>query len=177
VTKLGFGVLAIVIFSSCKGEQEITIIDPPQASASAKPPVDHLAPKELLEGDAKAFGLALPRGVRVDQSFADVAFASGHVDAQGAVQYVRARVREGKMIEPDFAGDGKTTFDHVKIPAAPDKVFVISVKPAKGAVGMTQFEVRDVTPTKAPELPDEAARWRAAGLTPEGRVLDPTKLQ
>ena len=59
----------------------------------------------------------------------------------------------------------------------PDKLLVVSVKPAPGAVGMTQIEVRDVTPTKAPELPDEAARWRAAGLTPEGRVLDPTKLQ
>ena len=166
----------VVLLCSCKNEPEITVLEAPQASVSAKP-VDHLAPKELLEGDAKAFGIVLPRGVRLDQSFADVVYASGPVDTQAAVQYIRVRVREGKMIEPDFAGDGKTTFDHVKVPAMPDKQLVVSVKPAKGAVGVTQIEVRDVTPTKAPELPDEAARWRAAGLTPEGRVLDPTKLQ
>jgi hypothetical protein len=166
----------VAVLCSCKNEPEVTVLEAPTASVSAKP-VDHLAPKELLEGDAKAFGIVLPRGVRLDQSFADVAYASGPVDTQAAVQYIRAHVREGKMIQPDFAGDGKTTFDHVKVPAMPDKQLVVSVKPAKGAVGMTQIEVRDVTPTKAPELPDEAARWRAAGLTPEGRVLDPTKLQ
>jgi len=171
------GLLAIMIFCSCKNEPEITVVEGPQVAVSVAKPVDHLAPKELLEGDAKAFGLTLPRGVRVDQSFADVVYASGPVDTEGAVKYVRARVREGKMIQPDFAGDGKTTFDKVKVPAMPDKLLVVHVKPAKGAVGTTQFEVRDVTPTKAPELPDEAARWRNAGLTPEGRVLDPTKLQ
>ena len=169
--------LAVVILSACKREPEITIIDAPQASASVAKPVDHLAPKELLEGDAKAFGLVMPRGVRVDQSFADVAYASGAVDTQAVVQYVRVRVREGKMIEPSFAGDGKTTFDHVRVPAMPDKQLVVAVKPVPGAIGMTQIEVRDVTPTKAPELPDEAARWRNAGLTPEGRVLDPTHMQ
>jgi hypothetical protein len=162
---------------ACKREPDVTIIDAPQASASAAKPVDHLAPKELLEGDAKAFGLVMPRGVRVDQSFADVAYASGPVDTQAAVQYVRARVREGKMIEPSFAGDGKTTFDHVRVPAMPDKQLVVSVRPSLGAVGMTQIEIRDVTPTKAPELPDETARWKNAGLTPQGRVLDPTHLQ
>jgi hypothetical protein len=166
-----------LLLASCKREPEITVIDAPQASASAAKPVDHLAPKELLEGDAKAFGLVLPRGVRVDSSFADVTYASGPVDTEAAVQYVRARVREGKMIQPSFAGDGKTTFDHVRVPAMPDKELVVAVKPAHGTVGVTQIEVRDVTPTKAPELPDEAARWRNAGLTPEGRVLDPTKLQ
>jgi hypothetical protein len=172
-----FAALIVVLACSCKNEPEVTVLEAPQGSASVAKPVDHLAPKELLEGDAKAFGITLPRGVRVDQSFADVVFASGAVDTEATVQYVRARVREGKMIRPDFAGDGKTTFDHVKVPAMPDKQLVVSVKPGKGAVGMTQIEVRDVTPTKAPELPDEAARWRNAGLTPEGRVIDPTKLQ
>ena len=175
MTKLAALVL-LVFAPACKNEAEVTVIDAPQASASAKP-VDHLAPKELLEGDAKAFGIVLPRGVRVDQSFSDVVYASGPVDTEAAVKYVRAHVREGKMIQPDFAGDGKTTFDRVKVPAMPDKVLVVTVKPAKGAINATQLEVRDVTPTKAPELPDEAARWRNAGLTPEGRVLDPTHLQ
>jgi hypothetical protein len=174
----GAFVVVLLLTSACRRDSDFTVVEGPQASATASAkPVDHLAPNELLEGDAKAFGLTLPRGVRLDQSFADVAYASGAVDTHAAALYVRARTREGKMIEPSFAGDGKTTFDHVRVPALPDKQLDISVRPAQGAVGVTLFEVRDVTPTKAPTLPDEAARWRNAGLTPNGRVLDPTHLQ
>ena len=172
-----FAVFLLLAFAACRRDPEVTVIVPADSAAASAKPVDHLAPNELLEGSDKAFGLTLPRGVRVDQAFADVVYASGRVDTRAAVQYVRTRVREGKMIEPSFAGDGKTTFDRVRVPAMPDKQLVVSVKPALGAVGMTQFEIRDVTPVKAPELPDEAARWRNAGLAPNGRVLDPTHLQ
>ncbi len=168
--------LLLLAFAACRRDSDVTVIVPADSATKAKP-VDHLAPNELLEGSEKAFGLTLPRGMHVDRSFADVAYASGHVDTRAAVEYVRTRVREGKMIEPSFAGDGKTTFDHVRVPAMPDKQLVISVRPAAGAAFITQIELRDVTPTKAPELPDEAARWRNAGLAPNGRVLDPTHLQ
>jgi len=167
----------LLAVAACRRDPEVTVIVPVDSAVASAKPVDHLAPNELLEGDAKAFGLTLPRGVRIDQSFADVAYASGRVDTHAAVQYVRTHVREGKMIEPSFAAPDKTTFDHVRVPAMPDKQLVVAVRPASGAVGVTQFEIRDVTPAKAPELPDEAARWRNAGLAPNGRVLDPTHLQ
>ncbi len=176
-TLIGFAAIALAL-GACKRDPEIAIITPPAETSASSKPIDHLAPNELLEGDAKAFGLVLPRGMRVDAAFADVAFASGHVPVPGAVQYVRTHVREGKMIEPSFAGDGRTTFDKVRVPALPDRVLVISVRELPGApVGTTQIELHDVTPTKAPELPDEAARWRNAGLAPNGRVLDPTELR
>ena len=166
----------LLLVIACRRDQDVQVIVPADSAASSAKPVDHLAKNELLEGNAKAFGLTLPRGVVVDSSFADVVFASGRVDATAAVEYVRTRVREGKMIKPSFA-ESKTTFDHVRVPAAPDKELVVIVRPAQATIGVTQFEVRDVTPTKAPELPDEAARWRNAGLAPNGRVLDPTHLQ
>lgn len=175
--RLLLSVSVLVALGACKNDP-VTIVTPPSATASASaPPADHLAPNELLEGSAKAFGLVLPLGVRIDAAFADVVFASGHVNDEAAVKYVRARVREGKVIRPDFAGDGRTKFDHVRVPATPDREYVVFVGPERGTVGGTKIEIRDVTPTKAPPLPDDAARWRNAGLSPNGAVLDPSHLQ
>ena len=169
---------AAVATSACKNDEEVTVVGAASAQPTASAvPVDHLATGELLEGSAKAFGLVLPRGVRIDAAFSDVVYASGPVDDEATVKYVRARVREGKLVRPDFAGDGRTTFDHVKIPAMPDREFVVRVGPAVGAVAATKLEIRDVTETKAPSLPDDGARWRNAGLTPTGAVADPTHLQ
>ncbi len=163
--------VALLVLSalSCKQEPELTFV--PAASASAKPPVDHLAPGELLEGDAKAFGLVLPRGVRVDHAFAAVVYASGSVTPDSLSNYVRARVREGKTT----AGAASTVFDRVRVPAVPDHELTIVVRPAEGFVG-SKIEIRDVTPTKSPPMPDENARWNAAGLKPNGQILDPTHL-
>jgi hypothetical protein len=169
--------LPVLLALAACSHDEVTVVGAGSAQAAPKPPVDHLAPGELLEGSAKAFGIVLPRGVRIDAAFSDVVYASGRVDDEAVVKYIRARVREGKVVRPDFAGNGRTTFDHVKVPAMPDKELVIVVGPERGAVGATKIEIRDVTPAQAPQLADDAARWRSAGLSPNGRVLDPTHLQ
>ena len=49
-------------------------------------------------------------------------------------------------------------------------------RPAAHPLG-TRVEVRKLTMPKAPELPNDEERWRAAGLRPDGRPLDPKKLQ
>ena len=69
-----------------------------------------------------------------------------------------------------------TVFDHVRIPAAPDIELQIRVEPAEGMEG-TRLEVRKLTMPKAPDLPNDAERWRAAGLKPDGKPLDPKHLQ
>lgn len=174
-------VIAIALMlacSACKKDDDVSLVaaaSAPRASASV--PIDHLATGELLEGTAKAFGLVLPRGMTIDAAFGDVVYASGQLPSDSVAKYVRARVREGKMIEGDYSHYGTTTFEHVRIPTSPDKDFAITVRPASEGVNVTKLEVRDATPTKAPPLPDDAARWKNAGLTPQGRVLDPTHLQ
>ncbi len=170
-------VVVLPALVACQKDDAVTVITPVTGPSASATPVDHLAPSELLEGDAKAFGLVLPRGVRVDNAFGDVVFASGQVSQGAAVKYVRNRVREGKVIQPEFAAAQRTTFDHVRLPAMPDKQFVVYVEPVLGTVGTTRIEVHDVTPAKAPNLPDEAARWAAAGLKPNGQPLDPSHLQ
>jgi hypothetical protein len=179
VRRLVFLCLVGLVALGCNKDHPITVVaaSTEVASAATQAPVDHLAPNELLEGDAKAFGLTLPRGMSVDHAFDDVVFASGTASMPAVVAYVRAHVREGKVIKPTWQEPNRTTFDHVRVPAMPDKELVIYVQPAKGRVATTNVEVHDVTPQKAANLPDETARWAAAGLKPNGQVLDPTQLR
>ena len=170
IEQLGAGALLLGAFA-CKREEELPVL--PAASdsvAPVPPPVDHLAPGELLEGSEKAFDLWLPRGMHVDGAFVDVVYASGTVPSDGLANYVRARVRDGKVI----TGATGTVFDRVRLPAAPDVELAIYVRPSP--LG-SSIEIRNVTPVRSPDLPDENERWKAAGLKPGGGVLDPTHLQ
>jgi hypothetical protein len=169
IGRLGAGALLLGVFA-CKRDEDLPVMPAESASAAPTLPVDHLAPGELLEGSEKAFALWLPRGMHVDGTFVDVVYASGTVPSDALANYVRAHVRDGKVV----TGATGTVFDRVRIPAAPDVELAIYVRPAPQG---SSIEIRNVTPTKSPDLPDENERWKAAGLKPGGGVLDPTHLQ
>lgn len=144
---------------------QITTSAPPATPAVT--PIDHLAPGELIEGTTRAFGLLLPRDLVVESTFAEVLYANADVGVHPLAKYFRARVQGGSLEEDDSSA----TFTHVRIPASPDRELHIHIGRApRGA----RVEIRDSTPPPAPNLPDEAARWRAVGLTPQGRVIIPT---
>jgi hypothetical protein len=138
---------------------------PPPASAV---PVDHLAPGELVEGPDKAFGVPLPREVRVEWNHPGSVRALGPVSVHALVKYFRTRVAEAHRTE----GDTFAELDDVRLGGNPGHVFRIRMTelPPRG----TLLELDDVTPPPAPDLPNEEARWRQVGLTPQGKVLDPT---
>jgi hypothetical protein len=141
-----------------------------QVAAPSAVPVDHLAPGELLEGTQQAFGVTLPRDVRIDRNEPGTVYASALVGVHPLVKYLRSRLLDSHLVE----GDTFATFDHVKLHDKPGALYHIDITatPPSGA----RLEWDDVTPQPAPDLPDEAARWRQVGLTPQGRVLDPTHL-
>jgi hypothetical protein len=146
---------------------------PPPSAASAEPsaaPVDHLAPGELVEGTQRAFGLAMPREVPIDREQPGSVRAIGPVSVHSLVKYFKPRLIESHLNE----GDTFAVFEQVKLSGKPGSVYRIRMTelPPKG----TLVELDDVTPPPVPDLPDEAARWRQVGLTPEGKVLDPTRL-
>lgn len=153
-------------------EHDAGTVGAPSASAVATAPIDHLAPGELLEGTDKAFGMVLPREMRVVHGFDDLVIASGSPPADKVTNYVRARVRDGKIT----VGARATVFERVRTPAAPDLELSIRVEPAEGLDG-TRIEVRRLTQPKAPALQSDEERWRAAGLRPDGRPLDPKTMQ
>lgn len=169
IRRLGAGALLLGVFA-CKRDEELPVMPAESVSAAPTPPVDHLGPGELLEGSEKAFQLSLPRGMHVDGTFVDVVYASGTVPSDALANYVRARVRDGKVV----TGATGTVFERVRLPTAPDVELAIYVRPAPQGSSM---EIRNVTPARSPDLPNENERWKAAGLKPGGGVLDPTHLQ
>jgi hypothetical protein len=139
------------------------------AAMPASPPLDHLAPGELLEGPDHAFGIALPRGLKVDATFATVVYASGDFAVAPLVHYFQPRVQEGDLRE----GPESATFDNVLALGGKGPRLAMHVVLVRGRANV---EISDETPPVLPDLPDQAARWKHVGLTPSGRLLDPTHL-
>ena len=138
----------------------------PGASAT---PVDQLAPGELAEGPERAFGIALPRDVQIKRSFVDVVYARGPVGVHSLVRYFAARLDGGAAHEAMDAA----TFDHVRARGKPEQELLVQIS---SVFDGADVEIHTVTRPPAPNLPDEAARWRQVGLTPDGRLTDPTHL-
>jgi hypothetical protein len=162
------------VFPACrKAHEESKAHGGDAPEEPSRPPVDHLAPGELLEGQARAFELVLPRAMSIDHAFVDVVYASGPVPVESLARYVRARVRDGAM-----RPNGESfVFDGVRVPDNPKRLLRIRVEPrTSGRVG-ADLEIRDVTPPEATAHDDEASRWREVGLTPDGRLLDPQHLR
>ena len=140
------------------------------ATVATAPPLDHLAPEELVEGTEQAFGLTLPRGVHVESSDKGDVRAIGLVTLHALVRYLRQHVQESDLEEGDTYADLR----QVKLHGKPGLLYTMHLAPA-GFRG-TSLLMQDVTPVPAADLPNEAERWKAVGLSPAGKVLDPTHL-
>lgn len=156
------------------GRDDASGAAPPAVTFSAPPapsalPVDHLAPDELVEGKETAFGVPLPRGVLVERRYVDTVQASGPMTVHALVKYFQARLQGGSVRE----GEAAATFEHVNQPGAPDAELTIHIEVG---LGKTRIDLTSYHHQEAPVLPDETARWRSVGLTPNGKILDPTHL-
>ena len=140
-------------------------------ATSAPVPVDHLAPGELVEGKENAFGLPLPRLTRVRSAISGFVLADGDVSPEAVANYIRARVKEGTVT----IGATETHFENVKVPSDPTRELSIRVGPGRGQRCVVQ--VRDVTPPVLPKMNSDAERWKAVGMTPDGKLLDPNNMQ
>jgi hypothetical protein len=150
--------------SSCKRKEEA----PPEK------PVDRLAPNEVVEGKERAFGLPLPRMVLVKARFEKTVHVLSPLSPEEMTNFVRARVKDGTVIP----GASVTTLANVVPLGDPRKMLTVDVRTVRLADGTrSEMVVRDTTPLPAePGLNDEQ-RWQKAGLTPTGRVADPTHLE
>ena len=130
-------------------------------------PVDRLAPDELAAGNADVFGFVVPREMRVEHRYKEATHLIGAVKPDALANYVRERV----IVSHVEIGAARTIFPNARIKAgAPDRVYDLEVIPEPG---ISRLIIRDTTPPKiVPGLTD-AERWKQAGLTPEGRPLDP----
>ena len=142
----------------------------PRAAASAAAPVDRTAPGELAEGTEDAFGLKLPRYMRVTARFPNEIFAEGALAADRVTAYVKQRV-EAKRV--DRAGP-KTVFSGATASGAPGKELRVEVLVRPGG---TQLVVRDETRPVANDGLSPDDRMRAVGLKPDGTPIDQKHLE
>lgn len=155
----------------CRRKEEAA---PSAASSTARPPADHRAKGEILEGKERAFTLPLPLESTVKARFStSVHVASPHT-VEDLANFVRARVKDGTIT----AGASETDFDRVVAAKDGSKTLAIQIRPAAIADEFkSQMVVSDITaPPEAPGTTDED-RWRKAGMTPDGKLIDPKKLQ
>lgn len=166
MNRLVLTLLALAL-AGCEGRK---IEFGPGASSSGKP-MDRLAPGELAPGGPEVWGFVAPREMRLDQQFPAHAFLVGPVSAEALANYVRARV-EAERVE---IGAARTVFPAARIKGGkPDRTYRFEV--LKEGAG-SRLVIKDITPPPVePGLSDEE-RWKKAGLTPDGKPLDPKKVQ
>jgi hypothetical protein len=133
----------------------------------ASTPPDHLAPGELVEGTERAFGIALPRRMQVTQAFVDMVTATGPVSVHDLAGYLGARLEGGTLREAKESA----TFEHVAARGKPEPELLVKIT---STFAGARLEIHKVTHQQVHLLPDEEARWRQVGLTPQGKVIDPS---
>lgn len=165
------GALFALGIGGCKRKEQA----PPAPAPPVAPSADHLAKGEIPEGPERAFTLPLPLHSKVKARFgASVHVASPHTHEELA-NFVRTRVKDG---ETSTSGN-ETRFDRVLVTKDPSRALTIEIRPgtATGGDYRSQMVINDVTPP-----PDEPGlttedRYRKAGLTPDGKLLDRKHLQ
>ena len=137
------------------------------ANSAPRKPVDRLAPDELAAGNAEVWGFTVPREMQVEHRYKEVTHLIGPVKPDALANYVRERV----LVSHVEIGAARTIFPDARIKAgAADRVYQLEVIPEPG---ITRLIIRDTTKPKVVPGLSDAERWRQAGLTPQGRPLDP----
>ena len=142
------------------------------AASSAPKPVDRLAPGELAPGEAEAFGLVLPKGMKVQARFPGKVHARGRLRPEDVANYIRGRV----IVRYVELGAAATIFPRVTIKqGAKDRLYTIEVA---GNGRSTQLTITDTTPPPKPPIQlSQAQLMERAGLTPDGKVKNLKQLE
>ena len=158
--------IALAGASACKRKHH----DAPAPAPSARTTADRLVKGEIPEGQERAFTLPLPLHSTIKARFAQsVHVASPHTQEELA-NFVKTRIKNGKTT----AGASETRFDDVVVSKDPSKTLSIQIRSAPIAGEYrSQLVISDVTPTPDEQGTTDADRWRKAGMTPDGKPLDP----
>ena len=152
---------------SCKRKTE-------DATRTEAPPPDRLAPGELVESSERVFGLPLPRGSRIAARFATAVHIRCTATPEQLANFVRNRVAEGQVTP----GTASTRLENVIPRDDKTKRLQIDVRSLRSGDGnRSEMIVHDTTPPPDdPKLTVEQ-RWHKAGMTPDGKLLDPKHLE
>jgi hypothetical protein len=149
--------------SGCSPDERSELLLPSEVVRGR--PLDTTKPNEIAESEIFAFGLALPRGLRIKAQAKDATYAIGRLPFEALANYVRDRVTATRV----DTGPAQTVFVDAIVKRDPKHVVQVEVRARRGRV---ELVVRDRTPKPADEGLTEAERWRRAGLTPDGRPIE-----
>lgn len=145
---------------------------PPPPEEHAPLPVDHLAHDEVPGGPEKVFALQLPRDSHIFGRITNTVMVRSALEPEAVANYIRARVKAGKAT----IGATTTTFENVIVPSEPTRQLTIEIRRTNGPGMRTSMTIRDSTPSPPVEIPPDEA-WRRAGLSSDGKLLDPKKVE
>jgi hypothetical protein len=168
-----FGLLSLVLVAllSCKASKPQKKEREQTAAESSSKPVDRLSQDEVAPGGSEVFGFEVPRQMRIEHHFTDAVHLVGDVTPEALANYVRTRV----SVQHVEIGAARTIFPNARIKAGkPERLYQLEVLPDRLA---TKLIIRDITPPPVVEGLSDAERWRRAGLTPDGRPINPKALE
>ena len=128
-------------------------------------PVDSASEGELNSGKETAFGFVLPHGMRVTARMGDAVYAEGRVGFEAAKRYLRDQVSDADASETPT----QLVLDNAKLSHRPkDKVRLVLTYDGS----QVELVIRDRRRKPAEAGLTEAQRWKRAGLTPTGQVIE-----
>lgn len=148
------------------GEQSV-------APAASTPP-DRLAPGEPAPGQEKAFDLLLPRGARIDRSFGNSVYVHVPIPPEKVANWVREQSDDAEAV----VGPTGTVFSKMHVRGA-DPTHHLRVEISPGATNDMTSMVVDRVDDRPKEVPagNNEELMKKAGLTPDGKLLDPTRVE
>jgi hypothetical protein len=160
---LGLGLVLAV--AACRDEP----LPPPKSYGSTPPPtsipVDTADPDELAEGADRVFGFPVPRAMRVEARFDDTVYLVGRVPFASLNNYIRERVVPGSV----DTGPAKTVYNKAVLKTNAKRILELAVSNDYGSI---ELVIRNRSRPPAERGISEDERWRRAGLTPDGRVIE-----
>jgi len=158
---------------SCSRDEQVKAKEGAPLSRSkgalqAKSP-DRLPAGKLLEGEELAFGFRIPKGMKLSLT-RKLARASGDVNFEDLSDYVKDRLvaRHAEMF------GARLVFPQAKIRGGDGGIYEVTL--ING--GREQILlIQDIGRPPAPVGLSEEERWKRAGLTPKGQLVDPKGMQ
>jgi hypothetical protein len=131
---------------------------------------DRLDKGEKLPEAETAFGLPLPRGMRLARHFNDSAYFTGPMNMASALEHVQKHL-DSRQVE---LVNRRSVFARTHILGGdPDRLFRVEIsETARGS----QVLIKDITPPPVASARSEAEMWQSAGRKPDGTLLDPNSV-
>jgi len=136
----------------------------------AAPAPDRLSGEEGLPEAETAFGLPLPRGLRLTQAFNDSAYFAGRLPPAAVVEHLGKQLVSSHL---ELMGT-RSVFARAQIKGDADKrLFRIEVSEISSG---SRLYIQNITPAPVPPGLSPEEMWKLAGRGPDGKPIDENQL-